>query len=57
MYKYEFEKQNRIPYNEFSEICTGDLPDADLMYHYWIQPQWKKEREAWEKKIKNMKSF
>jgi len=54
-YKYLFERIGRIPYNEFSEICTGDMKDMDPAYREWIKPQWKKAREAWEKKIKNMK--
>lgn len=24
---------NRLPYNEFSEFCTGDMPSMDKWYH------------------------
>lgn len=37
----------RIPYNEFTDICTGDMYDMDTTYHHWMQPKWDREREAW----------
>jgi hypothetical protein len=52
-YKYLFERIGRIPYNEFSEVCTGGMRDMHTTYKEWIKPQWKKAREEWEKKIKN----
>jgi hypothetical protein len=54
-YKYLFERIGRIPYNEFSEHATADMPDMDTTYREWIKPQYKKAREEWEKKI-NTKS-
>lgn len=38
---------NRIPDNEFTEFCTGDMPSMDSTYHHWMQPRWDKERKAW----------
>lgn len=29
---------NMIPDNEFSEICTGDMPSMDLAVHYLLNP-------------------
>lgn len=40
--------ENRIPYNEFSEICTGDMESMDMAYHYWLQDKYIKERKWYE---------
>jgi hypothetical protein len=29
----------RLPYNEFSEVCTGDMPSADRVIHYLENPE------------------
>ena len=55
-HKYLFEKLGRIPYNEFSEINTADMPSSDYMWHCWMHDEFKKVREEWEKKIKNTKN-
>lgn len=30
---------NRLPYNEFSEFCTGDMESEDTMMFYIMNPQ------------------
>ena len=42
-------KWTRLPYNEFSEFCTGDMADMDIVYHHWMQDKWKDQRETWRK--------
>lgn len=44
------QRRYKVPDNEFSEICTGDMRDMDLMYHHWMQDRWNKEREAYNKR-------
>ena len=51
----EFDRLKRIPFNEFSEICTGDLPDLDLAYHYFLQPQYEKQFKQWSEKFMKTK--
>ena len=33
---HRYDTVNRIPDNEFSEICTGDMESADTMYHGYL---------------------
>jgi hypothetical protein len=34
--------------NEFSEVCTADMPTADSAYHYWLDPKYDQEqRKKW----------
>jgi hypothetical protein len=44
--------KSRLPYNEFSEVCTGDMPDADVMWHNWMQDKWEKQRKQYNKNNK-----
>lgn len=51
----------RLPYNEFSDFCSGDMPSADTMYHAYQKLYNQKfcvkcGREYWLKKTDPMQS-
>jgi hypothetical protein len=49
--KMEFEKLHRLPDNEFTEICSADMPDLDLAYHHWLQDRYAEQFKKWEEKM------
>lgn len=53
MFETEEEKRTRLPYNEFTEHCTGDMASMDTAYHYWMQDKYAESRKWYKENREN----